>query len=62
MLQKKHPTEVYSQRIIGQKINYIHQNPVKAGFVDKVEEWIYSSARNYLDMKGIIDIEIIDFH
>ena len=57
-----HPTEVYSQRFIGQKINYIHQNPVKAGFVDRAEDWIYSSARNYLGMKGIIDIEIIEFH
>jgi len=26
---------------------YIHENPVVKGYVDKEEDWIYSSARNY---------------
>jgi REP element-mobilizing transposase RayT len=30
------------------KIEYIHNNPVKAGFVDQPEQWKYSSARNYI--------------
>jgi len=30
------------------KIEYIHNNPVKAGFVDQPEQWEYSSARNYI--------------
>jgi putative transposase len=30
------------------KIDYIHNNPVKAGFVDQPEKWKYSSARNYM--------------
>ena len=30
------------------KIDYIHNNPVKAGFVDQPEQWEYSSARNYI--------------
>ena len=30
------------------KIDYIHNNPVKAGFVDQPEQWEYSSARNYM--------------
>jgi len=30
------------------KIDYIHNNPVKAGFVDQPEQWKYSSARNYI--------------
>ena len=40
-----------------QKIEYIHQNPVKRGFVDKAEHWRYSSARDYLGMDGLIEIE-----
>ncbi|MFT6334534.1 MAG: REP element-mobilizing transposase RayT [Halioglobus sp.] len=60
--QYNHPTELISPKWFGQKVNYIHQNPVKAGFVDEAQEWIYSSARNYLGMKGIIDIELVDFY
>ena len=40
-----------------QKIEYIHNNPVKRGYVDKQEHWRYSSARNYLGMEGLIDID-----
>ncbi len=29
------------------KINYIHNNPVKAGLAEKCEDWKFSSARNY---------------
>lgn len=30
------------------KVNYIHYNPVKKGYVDKPEFWRYSSTRNRL--------------
>jgi putative transposase len=30
------------------KINYIHENPLRSGLVERVEDWKYSSARNYL--------------
>ena len=30
------------------KLNYIHNNPVKRGLVQRPEDWLYSSARNYL--------------
>ena len=45
--QDSHPIELFSEKFINQKINYIHLNPVKAGIVDKAEEYIYSSARDY---------------
>ena len=32
---------------IQQKINYIHENPVRAGIVENEEDYLYSSARNY---------------
>ena len=41
-------------------MNYIHNNPVKAGFVDKPEDYRYSSARDYAGTKGLIDIEKIE--
>lgn len=51
-----HAIEVYSERVIWQKINYIHQNPVKELFVQKPEEYLFSSARNYIEKEGLIDV------
>jgi putative transposase len=39
-----HPIELYSNDVIDQKINYIHQNPVRAGFVGSPQDWWLSSA------------------
>lgn len=50
-----HPIELWSPKVIQQKINYTHQNPVKAGFVVRPEDYIYSSARVYAGEKGLID-------
>ena len=41
------------------KISYIHNNPAKAGIVDNPEDYIYSSARDYLGTKGLLDIEVL---
>lgn len=30
------------------KIDYVHENPVRSGLVSKAEDWLYSSARDYL--------------
>ena len=45
--QNNHPIQCYSAEIFEQKLNYIHKNPVKAGFVTEPENWKYSSAGNY---------------
>lgn len=55
-IQNNHPIEVYSNKFIKQKVDYIHNNPVKAGLVDKPEDYLFSSARNYADMDGVIDV------
>lgn len=34
-----------SEATFMQKINYIHQNPVRAGLLEKAEDYLYSSAR-----------------
>ena len=44
--------------LIDQKINYIHQNPVRAMIVERPEEYIYSSARDYSGEKGIVAIQL----
>ncbi len=57
---KSHPIELDNNKFINQKLEYIHKNPVEAGFVEKEEDWIYSSAKNYCtDYSGLIHIEYI---
>jgi putative transposase len=59
--QHSHPIFLYDTRIAFQKLEYIHQNPVKAGFVDRAEAWVYSSAVDYYgEGKGLIDIILIE--
>ena len=43
-----------------QKLDYIHLNPVRAGLVEKPEDWLYSSARNYLGLEGVMDVDLMD--
>jgi len=45
--QDNQPKECYSPEFTIQKLNYTHNNPVEAGIVDKAEEYLYSSARDY---------------
>ena len=39
-----HPFYLYSQKMIQQKVDYIHYNPVESGFVNQPHEWRLSSA------------------
>jgi putative transposase len=55
-IQNNHPIEVYSNKFIKQKVDYIHNNPVKAGLVEKPEDYLFSSARNYTELDGGIDV------
>ena len=43
-----------------QKLDYIHNNPVEAGFVIKAEEWKYRSAIDYYGGKGLLEIIKLD--
>jgi REP element-mobilizing transposase RayT len=56
---KSHPIELTSNEMIDQRINYIHENPVRTGIVAKAEEYLYSSARNYAELSSIIEIDEI---
>ncbi len=44
-----HPLEITEQQMFDEKLLYIHQNPVQAGFVIKEEDWKYSSARDFCE-------------
>lgn len=51
-----HPVELSSSRFTLQKLNYIHNNPVKGMLVDHSWKYMYSSARNYADIEGLLEI------
>ena len=42
-----HPQEIINNRMLKQKIEYIHYNPVRKGLVSRPEDWEYSSAGYY---------------
>jgi REP element-mobilizing transposase RayT len=58
---ENHAEIIYSQKFIEQKVNYIHNNPVRAQIVSKPEDYIYSSARNYANLESILNITKVDF-
>jgi REP element-mobilizing transposase RayT len=47
-MEGNHPILIDSEEMFTQKLEYIHENPVRKGYVDKPEAWLYSSARDYL--------------
>ena len=55
-----HPVELTSNHFIEQKLDYIHNNPVEAGFVAKPEHYLYSSAIDYTGGKGLLDVMVIE--
>ncbi|MCY1302365.1 hypothetical protein D9M68_756180 [compost metagenome] len=51
-----HAELVFSEAVLREKLDYIHRNPVKRGYVSEPEHWRYSSARNYAGMDGLIEV------
>lgn len=49
------PIELWSNKVIQEKINYIHNNPVASGLVFKPENYMYSSAINYSGEMGLLE-------
>jgi REP element-mobilizing transposase RayT len=52
-----HPQRIESDVVMRQKLEYIHNNPVKRGYVDAPEHWRWSSARNYAGLEGVIEVD-----
>ncbi len=57
--QHNKPVELWSPDVIDQKVEYIHQNPVIAGFVTEAHYWKYSSAIDYSGGKGVLEIDFV---
>ena len=55
-----HPVILYSPKAIRINLNYIHKNPVVSGVVDKPEHYRYSSAINYINGKGLLEVTLLE--
>ena len=55
-----HPIELSSNRIMDQRLDYLHNNPVEAGIVEQPEDYLYSSARDYAGINGLLKVEFIE--
>ncbi len=51
-----HPQLIEGEAMLRQKLEYIHQNPVKRGYVDEAVHWRWSSARSYFGGEGMIEV------
>jgi REP element-mobilizing transposase RayT len=51
------PKLIQSEKMMIDRINYIHNNPVKRGYVDEAKHWRYSSARDYEGVLGLLEVE-----
>jgi len=51
------PKLIQNEKMMLQKMEYIHNNPVKRGYVDSAEHWKYSSTRDYLGVDGLVFVE-----
>jgi REP element-mobilizing transposase RayT len=54
-----HAIQLDNTTLIEQKMNYTHENPVRAMIVGKQEDYLYSSARDYAGEKGLVNVQTI---
>jgi putative transposase len=51
--------ELTDNKIMEQKLNFLHNNPVVEEIVEKPEDYKYSSARDYCGLKGLLKLELL---
>ncbi|MHC1703575.1 MAG: transposase [Tenuifilaceae bacterium] len=55
-----HAVEVFSNKFIYEKLEYIHKNPEVEMIVANPEDYLFSSARNYADLESLLEVITID--
>ena len=53
---ENHAMEIVTYPFFESKLDYIHNNPVRAGIVTQPENYLYSSAVNYADEIGLVHV------
>jgi len=57
--ETNHAVELDTNKLINQRINYTHDNPVRAMIVGKQEDYLFSSARDYSGENGYVAVTIV---
>ncbi|MFD1468910.1 transposase [Hymenobacter caeli] len=57
--QPSHNVELQSDTMLRQKLEYIHQNPVRAGICYRAEDYVYSSASFYAGLEAVLRVELV---
>ena len=57
---ENHPVILDTNEIVEERLNYIHENPVKAGICYTAEDYVYSSAGVYAGGQGVLDVDFLD--
>jgi len=58
--QYNHPIALTTNTLTNQRLAYIHNNPVEAGFVENPEDWIWSSASQYSGKSSSFELLFIE--
>ncbi len=54
------PMELATNKIMDQKLDYLHVNPVAAGYVNEPEHWRFSSAIDYAGGLGLLEVHFLE--
>ena len=57
--QDNHPIQIKDEKQFSNSLEYIHNNPVNAGFTDEASAYPWSSAKDYIGKKGLVPISIM---
>lgn len=56
--ETNHAILLDNNTMLEQRINYTHENPVRALIVAQPQEYLFSSARDFAGEKGYVDVQI----
>lgn len=56
--ETNHAVLLDTSEMIDQRVNYIHENPLRALIVAHAHEYLFSSAVDYAGEKGYVDVQV----
>jgi hypothetical protein len=56
---ENHAILLHSNDFIIEKVEYVHNNPVRAQIVQRAEDYLYSSARNYAGLSNYLKVDVL---
>ena len=57
---ENHPVILDRNEIIEERLNYLHENPVRTGVCYTAEDYVYSSAGQYAGREGLLEVEFLE--